>query len=583
MESGVSGGSEPKTPQQNPALHRLDSVGGFLVQNPPKPHFPFENPVSGGWPGLTPQDGCFLLAAASQRVTSSVPSLGPPSRGMATLSPISVSDAGVESVSLSSSGHAGIEVDAELSPQGADIASLESVSLSAVSSSHSQAELECDGVLSEMEWELECDGVSSETECDSSPDTDSGRPLAHHHVAQGVRQRAIDPADWPDTLPASGVCSADDGLRACNDVGLPHVSSLALQLEQLPAGARVHRRPTASTSAALSKIPVAAVYGTIRASSFTHKVNVHLSRRNVRELPNQLYFDPEWQDAAKGLGEARRGMNTVSVVFAEWLMGFPQGWTASQPIPCRSSASHSARGRHKTLSLFSGIAGLDLALQPWCHTIAYVERDHVARDILQARMRDGSIPSAAIYTDVREVVKVGSDVDGIVAGFPCVDTCIAGARSGLDGNQTSLVTHVFRLCDVTGCHFVFLENVIGIRSMPQVWRPVLLELLGRGFICRWVSLAASQVGAPHRRRRWFLYGRRGRYIDKDLAMTSAGDILQLPESPLNWNMGRPPPSEWLVAVPYNVVRAQLHALGNAVVPGQGRWAALLLSRDMVEA
>jgi len=268
-------------------------------------------------------------------------------------------------------------------------------------------------------------------------------------------------------------------------------------------------------------------------------------------------------------------------------MGFPTGWCSIGALLPVAWSWRAILGeptetdnvqKHRTLSLFTGIAGLDIALGAWCRAVAFVERSRLCRDILMARMEDGSLPRVPIHEDVRDLLEVG-EVDGIVGGFPCVDTCVAGSRLGLDGDESSLVLHVFRLCDVTRCGFVLLENVIGVRSMPSVWRRVLSEFLARGFACNWVSLAASQVGAPQRRRRWFLLARRGRYIRISLTGDRRdAEAPPLPSSPLQWNGGRPPPSDWLTASPYSTVREPLAALGNVVVPLQGHWAAILLSQ-----
>jgi hypothetical protein len=54
--------------------------------------------------------------------------------------------------------------------------------------------------------------------------------------------------------------------------------------------------------------------------------------------------------------------------------------------------------------------------------------------------------------------------------------------------------------------FVFLENVpaIAVRGLDAVTS----ELVRAGYDCRWTMLAAAEVGAPHLRMRWFLWGKR---------------------------------------------------------------------------
>ena len=56
------------------------------------------------------------------------------------------------------------------------------------------------------------------------------------------------------------------------------------------------------------------------------------------------------------------------------------------------------------LSICAGAGGLDLGLKlavPGARTVCYVEREITAASILGARMRDGSLDVAPIWTDLR--------------------------------------------------------------------------------------------------------------------------------------------------------------------------------------
>lgn len=153
------------------------------------------------------------------------------------------------------------------------------------------------------------------------------------------------------------------------------------------------------------------------------------------------------------------------------------------------------------LDLFSGIGGIGLALAPWVRPIAYCEIDPYARAVLLSRMADGSIANAPIWDDVCTLR--GSDlpsVDIIFGGFPCQDLSLAGARAGLDGKRSGLFFQIMRLVDEVQPSFIFLENVPGVRQHAN---RVFAELAARGFDARWLHLAASDVGAPHKRERWW--------------------------------------------------------------------------------
>ena len=166
------------------------------------------------------------------------------------------------------------------------------------------------------------------------------------------------------------------------------------------------------------------------------------------------------------------------------------------------------------LSLFSGAGGLDLAVRlaiPRARCVGYVEIEIPAAKILAARMEDGSLDDAPIWSDVRtfpcELYR--GRVAGIVGGFPCPDYSVAGKRAGIVGQHGQLWDSMRRVICEVGPQFCFLENVPGILVPHGDDGPnagigyVLGDLAEMGFDAEWVTLPASAVGAPHRRERWF--------------------------------------------------------------------------------
>ncbi len=157
-------------------------------------------------------------------------------------------------------------------------------------------------------------------------------------------------------------------------------------------------------------------------------------------------------------------------------------------------------GKLRGLDLFSGIGGITCALAPWVEPVAYCEIDRYATGVLLSRMADGQLPVAPIWDDVRTLEPL--DVDIIYGGFPCQDISVAGLGAGLAGERSGLVFEVLRLVAECRPAFVFLENVPAIRTRGG--ERVVKELAALGYDCRWDVLSAYDMGAPHKRERWFL-------------------------------------------------------------------------------
>lgn len=156
------------------------------------------------------------------------------------------------------------------------------------------------------------------------------------------------------------------------------------------------------------------------------------------------------------------------------------------------------------LDLFSGIGGITLALAPWVRPVAYCESDPYAQAVLISRMRSGDLPVAPIWDDVRtlQAHNLTQPIDIIYGGFPCQDISVAGTGKGLAGKRSGLFFEIVRLVEEIRPTFVFLENVPAIRTRGL--STVVQELSDRWYDCRWQTLSAQEVGAPHKRDRWFM-------------------------------------------------------------------------------
>lgn len=156
------------------------------------------------------------------------------------------------------------------------------------------------------------------------------------------------------------------------------------------------------------------------------------------------------------------------------------------------------------LDLFSGIGGISLALRPYVQTVAYCEIEPYCQAILLERMQAGDLDNAPIWNDVRTLNSeiLDTDIDIICGGFPCQDISVAGWQAGIAGSRSGLFAHVIRLVHELRPKFIFLENVAAICSNGL--DVVLQEIAKARYDARWYCSTATDVGAPHRRERFWL-------------------------------------------------------------------------------
>jgi len=215
-------------------------------------------------------------------------------------------------------------------------------------------------------------------------------------------------------------------------------------------------------------------------------------------------------------------------------------------------------------SLFSGIGGLERGLG---YPVAWhVEQSKFCRRVLAKHW-----PDAATFEDVREVgARNLAPVDVLCGGFPCQDISCAGKGAGLAGAKSGLWFEMLRIITELRPRYVVAENVGALKTRGL--DVVLAGLHDAGYLSAWSIVGASDVGAPHRRKRlWIVASRRD--CPMAFAPSAVGNSSQWvrsAENPEPWEMGVPRVTD----VRENR-RHRLHALGNAVVP---QCAALIRQR-----
>lgn len=178
--------------------------------------------------------------------------------------------------------------------------------------------------------------------------------------------------------------------------------------------------------------------------------------------------------------------------------------------------------------LFAGIGGFGMGFERAGHKVAWqVEIDPKCRKLLACMF-----PDAKRYADVRKVGRRElSPVDVLLAGFPCQDVSVAGAKLGLAGKRTSLFYQFVRIANELKPAFLIWENVPGLLSSHQGrdFAKVLLSLGRIGYHGAWRTFDAQYFGLAQRRRRLF-----GVFARGDIGAESCGEILSLSEG-MRWH------------------------------------------------
>ena len=165
----------------------------------------------------------------------------------------------------------------------------------------------------------------------------------------------------------------------------------------------------------------------------------------------------------------------------------------------------------RTMHLFAGAGGGILADLILGHRpIVAVEWDKYACEVLRARAEDGWFDGMSVWEgDVRlfNPSEYKGRVDCIHAGFPCTDISTAGTKTGVgEDTRSGLYREVLRIADVLQPGYLFLENVSNIVTGDDgsMLRTVVGDVAERGYDAVWCCLSASEIGANHKRDRWWL-------------------------------------------------------------------------------
>ena len=174
------------------------------------------------------------------------------------------------------------------------------------------------------------------------------------------------------------------------------------------------------------------------------------------------------------------------------------------------------------LGLCAGYGGIELGLKrvlPALRTVALCEIEAFACANLVAKMEAGHMDPAPIWTDLKSFPweDFCDRVDILTGGYPCQPFSAAGNRLGAEDPRHlwPFIADGVRLLRPKLC---FFENVDGHISLGL--REVVEELESLGYTTTWGIFSASEVGAPHRRKRVFILAHANSF-----GMLGSGDSL----------------------------------------------------------
>jgi DNA (cytosine-5)-methyltransferase 1 len=162
------------------------------------------------------------------------------------------------------------------------------------------------------------------------------------------------------------------------------------------------------------------------------------------------------------------------------------------------------------ISLCAGYGGIDLGLKraiPNLRTVAFSEIEAFACANLVSKMEAGLLDPAPVWTNLKTFPweSFRGNVDILSGGYPCQPFSSAGKRLGKDDPRHlwPYIADGIRILQPALC---FFENVEGHITLGL--RDVLDDLGRLGYRTTWGIFSASEVGAPHQRKRVFILAHR---------------------------------------------------------------------------
>jgi len=158
------------------------------------------------------------------------------------------------------------------------------------------------------------------------------------------------------------------------------------------------------------------------------------------------------------------------------------------------------------VGLCAGYGGIELGLHRAIRdmrTVALCEIEAFAIANLVAKMEAGLMDPAPVWPDLKTFpwAAFRDRVDILTGGYPCQPFSSAGKRAGKE-DPRHLWPWIADGVRLLRPRFCFFENVEGHISLGL--SDVIEDLAGMGYRTTWGIFSASEVGAPHQRKRVFI-------------------------------------------------------------------------------
>lgn len=162
--------------------------------------------------------------------------------------------------------------------------------------------------------------------------------------------------------------------------------------------------------------------------------------------------------------------------------------------------------KQRIISLCSGYGGIELGLRLAglnFRTVCYVEIEAFAQANLVAKIEEGKMDAAPIWSDLKTFSsqQFSGKIHGIIGGYPCQPFSVAGKQLG-SKDPRHLWPYIREHIRTIKPVWCFFENVRG--HVKNGLREVKQDLESMGYSAYAGIFSAEEVGACHKRERLFI-------------------------------------------------------------------------------